>query len=114
VQAQSQVVDLECHHNDVWEVLARMDEWMGDVHGCQEEARYCLTGLEHASWGPDAWTVVEEWERGVEVDEDEGSSDGEVAEEAENTNSEVDGMEDKDKALCWVRANPMQKSSIDK
>jgi hypothetical protein len=86
---------------------------MGNLHGHQEEARYRLTGLEHASWAPNAWTVVEEWERGVEVDEDEVSLYGEVVEEAEDTNGKVGAMEEEDKALCWVRANPMQEFSVD-
>jgi hypothetical protein len=51
--------------------------------------------------------VVVEWDGGVEVDEDGGSSDGEVAEEAEDTDGEVEAMEEEDEALCCVQANPM-------
>jgi hypothetical protein len=33
--------------------------------------------------------------------------------ETEDAEIEVDAMEEENEALCWVRANPMQESSVD-
>jgi hypothetical protein len=54
--------------------------------------------------------VIEEWERAVEVDGGNGSSeegDGLQGEE------EVNEMEEEDEALCWVYAHPIQESKVE-
>jgi hypothetical protein len=87
-------VDLERHRNDIWGVLAGMDAQVSEVAGEQREMTQRVTVLEHASYAPDAWTVVEDWERGVEeASEVEGELElGEEDEEEE----EVDAMEERD------------------
>jgi hypothetical protein len=47
--------------------------------------------LEHVSHAPDAWTVVEDWERGVE-DDSKVERELEMGEEEEE--EEVDAMEE--------------------
>jgi hypothetical protein len=51
-----------------------MDAQVLEVAGEQREMGHRVTVLEHASYAPDVWTVVEDWERGVEQDKEvEGS-----------------------------------------
>jgi hypothetical protein len=93
VQAHSAIGDLECHRNDIWAVLAGMDEWVSEVAGEQCEMGHRVTVLEHVSYAPDAWTVVEDWERGVE-EASKVEGELEIGEEEEE-DEEVDAMEER-------------------
>ena len=85
-----------------------MDERMGEMVGAGLEVEDRVTSLEHRSWGPDAWTVVDDWEQRLERE------DGEVEEqvdEEEEEGTDVDVMEEpEDEAQAWVRAHPMQEA----
>jgi hypothetical protein len=69
-----------------------MDARISEVAGEQREAAHRVTVLEHGSFAPDAWTVVEEWERGVE---EESEVEDELLGEEDEEGEEVDAMEER-------------------
>jgi hypothetical protein len=94
VQAHSAVGDLECHQNDIWAILAGIDVRISGVAGEQCEVVQRVTVLEHGSFAPDAWTVVDEWERGV--DEESQVEDKLLGEEDQEEGEEVDAIEERE------------------
>jgi hypothetical protein len=70
-----------------------MDARVSEVAGEQREMGQRVTVLEHASYAPDAWTVVEDWERGVE-EASEVEGELEIGEEDEE-DVDVDAMEER-------------------
>jgi hypothetical protein len=73
-----------------------MDARVSEVAGEQREMGQRVTVLEHASYAPDAWTVVEDWERGVE-EASEVEGELEIGEEDEE-DVDVDAMEERGEA----------------
>jgi hypothetical protein len=101
---QSTVGDLERHHNDIWGILAGVDASALEVAGEQREMGCWITMLEHASFAPDTWRVIEELERGAE-EASEVEGDLEVGEEEEEhkAEEEVDAMEEQGEVEWDIR-----------